>query len=492
MFSLAKLESNFASGKLYDEFTIIIVRIVSGKTLSSQVFFGLGYREAKIVRILSGLSQAVQGIFGYDISGKEIMGIEALGSIGSAMGSVASGIGKVSAGAGPAMANLGEAMKAPLGNIINEGPVRGGILEGFRPMNISDLTTINTGGTAAPSSLGEILFKSPSVPVVISQAETVAAAAWKANELPTPAQPVLEAESIQAIAEAVEPRMIKEATYWFTDIPGPRVIKPAEVIMPKIEPMAMPMVAPLQVPNIVEFPKPQPQIQTRTENRVSAAPTQASAVLPQPAPAEQEVEEIVEEKKERQKPKERLEEAEEIESQMYLEDENASAQRRIEVRTAVVKASLEADRLGWKNIAGWLVAKFLPGEHEGNRSQVVKKTGPDGSYQETIEAITGAGEFESGEKAVERFDGIVAEKKPVKYGKNGNPVGNIDIARVFKYRLIKPIQAYEEVVKRVIKKKVPVSQAPAPSVVTEKKEIKVEPNLQEISPALAGVFKKAA
>ncbi len=395
------------------------------------------------------------------------MGIEALSgaclsfgkveSIGAAVGNVASGIGK----AGPALSNFGEVMKAPLGNIINEGPVRGGFLEGFRPMNTTtDITTINTGGTIVPSF----------APSVIQQAEAVAATAWKTNEPPVPMQPVLQAESIQAIAEVAEPRMIKEATYWFTDIPGPRVVKQAEIIMS------------LVAPKIIEHTQSQPQ--TRTENRVS--------VLPQPAPVEQEKEEIVEEKVEKKKPEERMEESEEVEKQMYLEDGDASAQRRTEIRGAIVKARVEADRLGLKKIAGWLVAKFLPGEHEGNRSQVVRKIGPDGSYQETVEAIAGAGELESKEKAVEKFDAIVAEKKPVKFGKNGNPVGNTDVARVFKYRFIKPIQAHEEVVKRVVKKKVLVSQAPAPSAVTEKKEIKIEHNLQELNPALADVFQKAA
>lgn len=382
---------------------------------------------------------------------------------------IAGGIGRAAPVAGASL----ESMFGPkIGSIMPEG----GSLMGAKNLGTIDLN----GGTKMPGLSpvgGEILFQVPSVPNVIQQAETVAATVWGKSELSTPVQPILSAESIQAIAEVVEPRMIKEATYWFTDVPGPRVIKPAEVIMPKVEPMIVP-------------------IQTRTENRVSARPAvaPATAILPKPAPVEQEVEEIVEEKVKKQKPEERLEETEEIESQMYLEDENASSQRRIEVREAVVKARVEADRLGLKNIAGWLVAKFLPGENEGNRSQVVRKTGPDGSYQETVEAITGAGEFETGEKAVERFDGIVAEKKPVKFGKSGNPVDNIDIARVFKYKLIKPIQVYEEVTKRVIKKKVLVSQTenPVPTAEIPKNEIKAEPNLEELSPALADVFKKAA
>src|SRR3989304_1680814 len=88
------------------------------------------------------------------------------GSLGRAGGAI-EGMGKIA----PALAGLGEAMKAPLGNIVKEGPVRGGFLEGFRPMNVTDITTINTGGTITPAPLGEILFKTPSEPAVIQQAE---------------------------------------------------------------------------------------------------------------------------------------------------------------------------------------------------------------------------------------------------------------------------------------------------------------------------------
>src|SRR3989338_8862271 len=432
------------------------------------------------------------------------MGIEAIGSIGSAMGSVASGIGKVSAGAAPAMASVGGlkgfggleglapaglsalpdvgGIAGSLGEFkasvplasFDKGPITGGFLEGFKPMSAADITTINTGGGVASAQLGEILFKAPSKPAVISQAEIVVAAAWEKSTLPL-SKPT-----------EVFPEVVLKQPAW--DVFAPEAV-------------------PLKAPNIVEFPKPQiitlpilepntetagkAMTKTSTENRISAAV--APAVLPQAVLQEQEVEEIEEEKMEKQKLEERLEEEEEIERQVYLEDEDASAQRKIEIRAAVVKARAEADRLGLDKIAGWLVSKFLPGEHAGNRSQVVRKTGPDGSYQETVEAIGGAGEFESGEKAVERFDGIVAEKKPVKLGKNGNPVGNKDVARVFMHWLVKPIQATEEVVKRVVKKKAPpAQQSTASAVATEKKIIMTEPNLEQLSPALAGVFQKAA
>src|SRR3989304_10559320 len=114
------------------------------------------------------------------------------GSLGRAGGAI-EGMGKIA----PALAGLGEAMKAPLGNIVKEGPVRGGFLEGFRPMNISDINPIDKGGTIAP--LGEIVFQ-PSVPSVIEQAESVAAAAWEKREIPTPTEAVLQAEATKSLA----------------------------------------------------------------------------------------------------------------------------------------------------------------------------------------------------------------------------------------------------------------------------------------------------
>ncbi len=390
------------------------------------------------------------------------MNIE-LGSIGSAMGNITGSIGRV-----PSLASLGSVLEAPTSAVSLDGPVAS--LEGFIPMGMTDLVTPpKLGGTLKPvlgiTPAGEINFNVPALKSI----EAVEPTDWPEIT-----------ESIKN-ETVVEPRIIGEASYWFTDV-EPRVVRPAEVIMPQIEPMVTPLIAP--APESAAIPAWMPAIgtQAKTEVRNSTQPAQAVAA---------QVEEIVEEKVQ-QEPEEVLEEEEITERKLYLEDHEASAVRKHEIRQAIIKARAEANRLGLDKIAGWLVAKFLPAEYDGNRSQIVKKSGPDGSYQETVEAITGAGEFESGETAVKKFDWIVAEKKPVKFGKNGNPVGNADVARVFKYRLIKPIQAHEEVVKRVTKKKVLVSQAPAPSAITEKKAIKVEPNLEEVSPALAEVFKKAA
>ncbi len=136
----------------------------------------------------------------------------------------------------------------------------------------------------------------------------------------------------------------------------------------------------------------------------------------------------------------------------YVEDGEAAAQRRFEIRQAIAKAKTVAAHLSLKKIPGTLVALFLPAEHEGNRSQVVKQKGPDGSYQETVEAISLTGEFESEFQARERFDAIVAEKKPVRKAQVGKMVTLRELIRVFKYHLIKPVAVYQVWLKRIIRK----------------------------------------
>lgn len=399
------------------------------------------------------------------------MGLEAIGSIGTAIGSVASGIGKAGAGAAPATASFdglkgfggleglapaGLGALPDVGGIagslsefkasvpiasFDTGSVRGGFLEGFKPMDAFDITTVNTGGTTAPS----------------------------------------EFNTANVVAEAVG------------ILPQAKIPQPEVMPAPAWEVFA-PIVAPLKAPNIVEFPKPgitvSPALepatgtQTKTENSIS--------VLPQPV-LEEKMEEIVEEKREKQEPKEVLEEEEAKERKIIVEDREVTAQRKLDIKAAIKKAKELIGQLGWKKITGILIAKFAPKEYAGVRSQLIKEQGPDGSYQETVEEIAGAGEFESVKTAQEKVDQVIAEKKPGKWGNNGIQLAFGHIARIFKYRILKPVQAYTEVVTRVVKKKVSVAQQTAtPAVASEKKEVKAETNLEELSPALAEVFQKAA
>lgn len=193
-----------------------------------------------------------------------------------------------------------------------------------------------------------------------------------------------------------------------------------------------------------------------------------------------------------EEPKDELTDEEETEKRLFLEDEKASAVRRFEIKQAIKLAFAKAKNAKLSTVVGSLVAGFLPGEHAGNRSSALREKGPDGSYEETVEAIASSGEFSSPEQAEKRFEEIVAEKKPIKNSKEGSPVAEETVARVFKYRAVKPPAAYEVAIKRITKKRaVAPLQNPVATVVDKNTEAKAETSLEDY-PDLAEVFPKAA
>jgi len=316
--------------------------------------------------------------------------------------------------------------------VVNEGPVSLSALEGFRSMNISDINPIDKGGTIAPQ--GEIVFR-PSGFSVLEQAEAVAAKAWGENELPTPAQAVSQAEAI--ISEAVIVPLVLPITTTIVEDNGFLAVNPS----PKTEARVSHQVA--------RAVSPQPLLPASPASRLGGPELQRGE-------QEQMVEEEVLEKVRVEDPVDELEE-EEIEKRLFLEDEKASAVRKLEIKQAIKLAFASVKNTKLSTIVGSLVAGFLPGEHAGNRSSALKDKGPDGSYEETVEAIASSGEFSSPEQAEKRFEEIVAEKKPVKNAKEGSPVAEEDVARVFKFRAVKPPTAVEIFTKRVVKKTVQVS-----------------------------------
>lgn len=335
--------------------------------------------------------------------------------------------------------------------------------------------SLDREGPVAPEALNTMAIVAKPISLVIQQAMDVAAAAWEAPQLNVP-EVISEAESILAQARDRPVRPVLTET-------RPAVLTPIETIVHMYgisKAVVQNRPAPIAVP--IDLVDVRPAIQT--ENTPLTQGVTRLEIAPQPQQTEEQ-KEAVEEKLIKENFQEKLEEEEIKEKRWPVEDEEVAAQRRQEIRQAVIKAKTEADRLGLKKIAGWLVAKFLPAEHAGNRSQVVKEKGPDGSYRETVEAIAGAGQLESEQQAQERFNEIVAAKKPVKYGKNGTPVGSEDVARVFKYHVVKPAASTYEIVTKRIKKKVPV---PAGQVAQTQTEARVETSLEDY-PDLAEVFK---
>lgn len=386
-------------------------------------------------------------------------GVSAGGSIGGgSVGGIGSSgsIGGLEGGVGIAVATAPVGISSFSLNIVNEGPVTLSFLENTMPL------TINRFNPA-----GEIIFNPLTEENAVSGVNNLLGVAEPKVEIKQSL--LIEAETVAQQAWENHP-----------------VTQAEEVVASMVNPINGPAIDYLTQPALEPSPILDPVLKTATviQEQVSSKAQVVLDPAAQIGQAEQIVENIlvVEEVKKPQKPKEQEEETElRIK---HVEDEEVSQERKREIKEAVGKTSIEAQRLGLKRIFGWMVAKFLPPENEDNRSQIVKRSGPDGSYQETFEAISSSGEFSSEEEAVARFNEIVAEKKPVKRAKDGNQVTRLDIARVLKYLALQ-FQILPEVVeKRVVKKTVV-------QPVIQNKETKKETSLADF-PSLAEVFQKAA
>ncbi len=470
--------------------------------------------KARIVRILSELNQAVRKIFGYDILRKENMGIE-LGSIGSAIGSVASGVGRgaltvgrisgeiPSAGAasvsgssftapafeaapvGGLLNGIGPKLERPLTPIVNEGPVGLIDLKNTMPLQIGQNNPVSE--LRFDISVKEAVSPEPlSVESVIAEAESILSQARvnpvQERKLLQEADAVAEVNNWlgiieQAKEEAIaEPKTIREAADRFTDA-EPKVVKPAEVIMPRVTPVG--------VPNGLEFARSQvasPVLKpvVKTENvlgiHVGSQPkleegvdTKVNqAVATQPTLEELEREEVVTEKLMKKKTDMMKEEITK-EKKRYLVDEPSLAWRIYEIRQAVKKAKIEAKELGLgEKIIGALVVKYMLPEHVGIRSGIVQPNGPDGSYEETIEAVK-ARQFDS----EDQVEDVVLENTPVKEGEDGRPVKDEAVRKVLKYWVVKHAPAHEMVTSRGVKKTVQVPSNQALVFTVRKQKIRV-------------------
>lgn len=328
---------------------------------------------------------------------------------------------------GPSISGGPESFSSP---IVNEGLV--GSLEGFRLMEAFDIGSFDT-------------FQAKLSPV----------------------DAVVELVKQEILAEAnhwlgiSEPRIIKEAAYWFADV-EPKIVKPAELIMPQTEPVVVPRVVPMTIPNRVEHPKPQvviapvlepvpqaenvlsPQasLQSGTENKISSQIVPAIAT--QPILEEQEVEEeIITQKMSTEETA--TDEEEEVTMRkkihkIHIVDQPVLATVLSETDKAMEKGKEEAERLGLgKKILGSLVAKFLPDQHEGNAGGAVKPHGIDGTIIARRKAIAAKSEFSS-EKEV---SAVVFENRPVTIGEDGEPATKEEVSTTYHGRIVKPPQVIQ-------------------------------------------------
>lgn len=162
-------------------------------------------------------------------------------------------------------------------------------------------------------------------------------------------------------------------------------------------------------------------------------------------------EEIILKEKVDEKPE--VSEREEIEEWQLKDvlDEEVAEQRVYEISEAIDLAETEAKKEGLEEIEGLRILKFLR-LHIGLISQIARKIRKDGSLDETLEELA-ARRFSSKNQAKAQTKELIAQKEPVRRGKEGKAVKEGAVERVFKYYFVKRSPG-KEVVNRVVKKQI--------------------------------------
>ncbi len=348
------------------------------------------------------------------------------------------GIGAVVAA--PVMPGLGRGLDSfgpaigPVGLPINEGPA------GFAGLALEEKIMPTSIGQADP--VVEIRFNSPLAGIVPVE--------------PAASNPFLSPE-VQSESKPTEQRIIKEAVYWFTDVAGSKVVKPAEVIMPQTVP-------------------------ARVAQPVDSWVTPATA--PQTGLEEEEIEEVTEQVAQQEEEADSNEiEDTEISKTKIVESVQISKERRSAIKVAV----REALRLGIT------VKKALPDRFWELISPLVKGK-KDWTVVLTADELNiNPAEFSSAEKAEEVSVGSVANNVPLEEGEDGKQatVGQVRKVTHGEDDKLKPKTPAEIVKKRIIKKKAVVSKArPGWAVIENKAETTQENTLKELN--LEDVFQRAA
>lgn len=330
----------------------------------------------------------------------------------------------------------------------------------------------------------------PKAPLVIREAENIVARLW---------------DPIEAIDTSVftEQAVLDEANHWLgIGIDQANEIVPIVSLIPdqlqnQIQndqrvgilrvPQSEPRIAPIAIPYVLEYPYPQ------TEDDTS--PTKNTPYLPpQLVLKEEQIEKIIEEKEIQQVEKLAPQQAEipeeEIENsqKIHVVDEGALSQVIIEFSEAVIKAKQEAEKLGIK-ITGELIDDFIPGQHPGNESGVVKGKGSDGSIAFRKELIKNLGIFSSAEQAKKQIVKIAYEKPPIALKTEGQLVGDEAIQVVYKDYVTKP-QAVIVFETRIVKKRKMLIEQGLKLVEASVIVPSNEGTIEDLD--LAKVFKKAA
>ena len=328
---------------------------------------------------------------------------------------------------------------------------------------------------------GEIRFNSPSI---LQQAEKVASAAWGITQVPDVFQSALEDVNLDPSVKPSVPKfdILREASQvasaaWERTEPVVAELNVAEAISEAesiLAQAARAQIGGVEVPQALDPTVKPTEVEPKTESRVATQVSQTTLTLPKEA-VQTAVEKQVITPNNKTEPV-RLKEFAQIEQDRLVdvEDWQVADQRRFEIRVAIKKTWAAT-----KKVVGWMVAKFLPGQHEGNTSQIVRKIGSDGSLVDTQVAImVDPREYQSEQEAQQGLLPYVAKYKPVKRAKTGEPAGREDVERIFKYHHVKPKTIYELVVARVTRKKIYYNQN-SNHPVREETEVKAETSLED-------------
>lgn len=361
-------------------------------------------------------------------------GIELGRSIGAVARGPAAGIGRV----GPSAIGF-RGFEAPR---VAMSMAARSLARDFAPIKIANrvnnISPLNTREVVAQAE-GILGLRSTRVsldrlaPVNINPAR---AEAVVARNIPFFTEPSFKPEPKKASRIFMLPARILKADYIAQSSPA---IKSGEKTVPRVFAEAS------QLYKVVHEPKSQP---------APAGVEQPVKAIPQFQ--EQEVENVVEEVVLEKRKVEDIKEDEDVLElkKVYLEDEEVQEVRQVELKTAIRKAFEQALKYGWEKITGEQVAQFLPVDHENNRSQIVKKKGPDGTNLAVKQGVAQTGDLYSEEGAQQILDKILEQNKPVRLGKNsehGKKVSLDEVKKVLRPKKINPVVL--EFVTRIVKKK---------------------------------------
>lgn len=380
-------------------------------------------------------------------------------------------------GATTPMEGFGAGLVASSFEPIRESPVTNFSWEGFEPMYTNVFP--EPAGITEP---GEIFDVTP----MLMASES----GLTLDYAPLEVQPLLgEVQAEEIIYEAPKwtTNIIKEARYWYTDVEQP-VVKQAEIIMPSVEPAVSSQIFAVPVSGskteLEEIVGTQAGSQPNVKGGVFVQPT----IITQPKLEVQEVEEVVEDRKLGEKDREEVEvKNSEVASEVkvkFVEAEEISAKRRKAIEATVEEASK--------------TGKFvLPPEFWDSDSPIVGH-GEDGTINLTardIQAILTR--YKDPKEAKGALVKTVYDHVPVKESNTGRQVTFKEVGEVKRGENLKKSAVSsapaEIVVTRTVKKKVEVIKNGEVVKVSENiVNVPAETTLEQLNPALAEVFQKAA